>query len=431
MERLNPITKKHSITIKAVVIGILILLMLIPVSMVKSLIREREDQKESVRNEITSKWGGRQQILGPVLAIPYITGTGDKARVSYAYFLPDEYKVNGTMEPENRSRGIYEVLCYQSKMNIQGKFSYPELGKLNITSTNILWNEAFITMGIPHLQGIKNKIIFSVNGVPREIISSVVNNDLVQSGLTIKVPIDAENKSKTYSFSLDLSLNGSNGLYFVPIGKHTSIEMKSDYKTVTFIGDLLPNKRNVDKEGFAAQWDIYDYNLNYVPAWTGSNPDLGKVTLGVDLLLPVDQYQKTMRSAKYAIMFIALTFLVFFMVELLNHKQIHPVQYLLVSLALVLFYSLLLSLSEQVGFGLAYIISAFAVVALIASYSYTIFKEVKRAVVVGIFLSVLYMFLYVVLQLEDMALLLGSIGLFVILAIVMFASRKINWYREE
>lgn len=432
METTNSFLKKGSTLLKAFIVGILVLLMLIPVTMVKSLVTERQNSSESVREEITAKWGGQQQITGPILVIPYQKSKGEehKYETGYAYFLPDDYKIDGEIFPEERSRGIYEVMCYKSDMKISGNFNFPDVGQLNLNPDTVLWKDAFLLLGIPDLQGIRNKIVFNVNGQSQEVLASVSRNDIISSGLTVKMPLEPEEK-KIYKFDFNLSLNGSNGLYFTPIGKQTSVHVTSDYKPVTFIGDFLPNTRNLDGPGFDAQWDIFDYNRNYAQMWVGPNMELRSSTLGVDLLLPVDHYQKNMRSAKYAIMFIALTFMVFFIVELKSRKSIHPIQYLLVSFALVLFYSLLLAFSEHIGFDLSYLVSALAIISLITAYSWSIFKNKKETFFMGIFLTVLYSFLYVVIQLEDMALLLGSVGLFIALASVMYASRNVNWEKKE
>ncbi len=433
METTKSFFQKHSVIVKISVIAVLTLLMLIPIGMVRSLIQERESNKILVQEEISDKWGGQQRLVGPILVLPYKTRVTEGIPITkkYAYFLPDEYNVEGNIKPEERSRGVYQVLCYQSAMQLKGKFSFPDYAKLNLSTDQIDWSEAFLLVGVPALQGIKNKIDFKMNGKSIDILASVAENDLISSGLTVKMPLDPADIKETYDFDFDLTLNGTNGLYFAPIGKHTSIHMKSEYKTVTFIGDFLPNTRKIDQSGFDAQWEIFDYNRNYAQMWIGQNSSIDSSQLGVDLLLPVDQYQKTMRSAKYAIMFIALTFLVFFMVELLNKRRIHPVQYLLVSFALVLFYSLLLALAEYIGFEWSYLISALGIVSLIIAYSYSILKSKKQTFFMGIFLCVLYIFLFVILQLEDMALLLGSAGLFITLAIVMYISRKVDWYKED
>lgn len=423
--------KNHSITLKALLIAALVLLMLIPVSMVKSLVKERENNKEAVQKDIASKWGGKQQVTGPVLVLPYYKDGNEKSPISYAYFLPEEYNVTGKIEPEIRSRNIYHILCYRADMHINGIFHYPDYEKLSLDKENILWKDAFFLIGIPYLQGIKNKVIFNINGVSQEILASVTGNDLIDSGLTVKIPLDKYEEKEAFKFDFDLVLNGSDGLYFIPIGKQTDIHMESTYNLVTFDGDFLPNNRQVGQEGFDAAWNIFDYNRNYAQMWKGANYEINNSGMGVQLLLPVDEYQKNMRSAKYAILFIALTFLVFFMVELTGKKRIHPIQYALVSFALVLYYCLLLAFSEHVGFNISYLISSVAIITLITAYSHTIFRVKKQTLYMGAFLSFLYIFLYVVIQLENMALLLGSIGLFAALAIVMYVSRKIDWYKNE
>jgi len=427
----NFFSKANLFTIKAVLIAILVLLMLIPVSMVKSIIFERQGNKIVVQQELSSIWGGRQHLTGPIMVLPYNVEKDGKTRVGYAYFLPDSFDVNGEIKPHERSRSIYKVLCYESQMHVSGKFNFPNYEKLNLKPEQIRWQDAFLVIGIPYLQGIKNQIVFNFDGKPQELMASVNENDLVDSGLTVKINLDPENAKNAYNFDFNLNLNGTEGLYFTPIGKQSKIKMKSDWKSVKFIGDFLPNEKATNSDGFDAQWDIFDYNRNYPQMWIGENKILDKSVLGVDLLQPIDQYEKTMRSVKYAVIFIALTFLVFFVVELLSRKRIHPIQYLLVSFALVLFYCLLLALSEHLRFGFAYLISAIAIVLLITMYTKSIFKNLKQTCMMGLFLAGLYVFLYVILQLEDMALLLGSIGLFIALAIVMYVSRKVDWYKKD
>lgn len=421
----------NSITIKAFMVAILTLLMLIPIGMVKSLVEERKEYNERAQEDITSKWGGQQQLTGPLLVLPYLKKINGRETKEYAYFLPEEYVVNGNVKPEQRSRGIYNILCYQADLKLNGKFRFPEYQKLGIDSANILWKDAFVVIDVSYLQGIKNKIVFNVNGKPQEIFANAEKSRITASGITIKMPIDEASERVDFKFDFDLSLNGSGGLYLTPIGRQTNINLKSIYNSVKFAGDFLPNNQNLSETGFDVQWDIFDYNRNFAQMWTGNNNDLKDSTLGVELLLPVNEYQKNMRSVKYAILFIALTFVVFFIVELTSRKPIHPVQYLLASFALVLFYSLLLALSEQIGFDWAFVVSAFAIISLLTAYSYSIFRTKKQTLFMGGFLTALYVFLYFTIQESEKSLLFGSIGLFIVLAIVMYVSRKINWYKKD
>lgn len=419
-----------TIIVKIIVIAVLIVVMLLPLRMIGNLIEGREQSQQSAKEDITNKWGGSQSITGPILVVPYERGVGANQNpiINYAYFLPDDYKVDGEINMEERSRTLFNTLVYQSDLKISGKFALPDYAKLNIKPEQVKWGDAFIVLGIPYLQGIKSKINFNVNGKSLAVQPGVKTNSVIDSGVTINMPIDPS--IQTFNFDFDLALNGSEGLYFSPIGKENSIHLKSPWTTVSFNGDFLPTDRQIDAQGFEANWTVYDYNRNYVQMWTGSNDTLEKSTLGVDFRYPVDKYQMTMRSVKYAIMFIVLTFVVFFLVELLSKKRIHPVQYLLVSCALVLFYTLLLAISEHLSFGISYLISAAATTLLISIYSTTMFRNLKQAAIMGLFLVFLYVYLYIILQQENMALLFGAIGLFVALAIVMFVLRKVDWYKN-
>lgn len=432
METTKNFLKNQTLTAKIVIVVVLTLLMLIPIGMVKSLIKEREGNKQAEQTEMGSRWGGRQLLTGPVLVLPYKQDINEKnAPSNFIYCLPEEYNITGDLKPEERTRGIQKILSYQSAMHIDGKFIFPDCSEIGVDASLVLWDEAYLVMGISNLQGIKNKLVLTIDGNPQEVLADVGGNDLIKSGVRVKMPLSPEEVGKSCNFNFDLVINGTDGLHFLPIGKQTNVHLKSTWKSVAYTGDYVPTEKADIKNGIDAQWNVFDYNRTYTQVWTGKNDSFGSTKLGVDLLLPVDHYQKTMRAVKYAIMFIALTFLVFFMVELVSKRRIHPVQYLLVSFALILFYSLLLALSEHIGFDWSYLISAMAIIALITAYSHSIFKSRKQTLFMGMFLVVLYVFLYIVIQLEDMALLLGSIGLFIALAIVMFVSRKINWYKDD
>ena len=414
------------IMVKVIIVAVLVAIMLFPISMVRSLIEERENSQKNVQDEISQKIGGVQRITGPVLVLPFLNEVN---KIGYAYCLPDDFRVDGNINTEARMRTLYKSLVYQSDLDIKGSFSLPDFDQLNIKQERIQWDDAFILLGIPYLQGIKNKVVFNLNGKDFDVQPGVKGNTIINSGLTVNIPIDPS--VSKFEFGFDLVLNGSQGLYITPVGKESKIHLKSPWETVSFSGDFLPGEKTMGKDGFDAQWDVFDYNRNYVQTWIGNNDILNKSSLGVEFKYPVDQYQMTMRSVKYAIIFIMLTFVVFFLVELLSRKRIHPVQYLLVSCALILFYTLLLAISEHLSFGLSYLISAFATVALITAYSKTMFKNIKQTCMMGIFLAMLYTYLYIVLQLENMSLLFGAVGLFIALAIVMFVLRNKDWYKKK
>lgn len=227
-----------------------------------------------------------------------------------------------------------------------------------------------------------------------------------------------------------MNINGSEIFMVNPLGRTTSVEMNSTWKDPSFIGNFLPANRNISNEGFEAQWTITHLNRNFPQQWSGSKHSIDNSAFGVSLLMPVDHYQKATRSVKYAILFIALNFIVFLFIEIKNKKRIHPVQYSLVALALLLFYTLLTSLGEQIGFNQAFALSAASVTGLISWYAHQILKNVKATAWIAALQAGLYIFLFTILQLQDYALLMGSIGLFIILGLIMRASQQIKWYNE-
>jgi inner membrane protein len=212
------------------------------------------------------------------------------------------------------------------------------------------------------------------------------------------------------------------------VGKETTVKLSSTWPDPSFVGNFLPAHHETSQEGFDASWKILHLNRNYPQKWTGSNNQVEASTFGVKLLVPVDEYQKNMRTAKYAFMFIGLTFLSFFMIELLNKKLIHPIQYLLIGFSLLVFYTLLLSFSEQMVFKYAYMISSVATIGLITSYTRGVLKDTLQTGIILLILVLLYAYLYIVLQLQDLALMIGSIGLFIILSLVMYLTRKVDWF---
>jgi inner membrane protein len=208
----------------------------------------------------------------------------------------------------------------------------------------------------------------------------------------------------------------------------TDVNLASEWPNPSFNGAFLPDKRTVTVNGFKANWNVLHLNRNFPQIWTGNQHAISNSSFGIDLLLPVDNYQKSYRSIRYAILFIGFTYLVFFFIEVLNKIFIHPIQYILVGVALIVFYTLLLSISEHINYNFAFIISALATLLLIAGYVRAILKSGKLTMLISGILAVLYTFIFVIIQLQDYALLIGSIGLFIILGLVMYFSRKIDWY---
>ena len=424
---------RNSITVKLFSIGIIILLLLIPAFMIESVIRDRQYTSESTVNEVGSKWGLEQTITGPVITVPYTTVVKDEKNNSitvtqYAHFLPEKLNVKGTASTENRHRGIYEVVVYKSKLNFSGSFLLPKMEELNIDSRNILWNDAYVEIGISDMKGINENIELKLNDAKYLMNPGISSADIVASGVSTKIKLTDSSRQFTYNF--DLNLNGSRMLYFVPLGKENNIELTSAYPTPSFDGSFIPDTREVSDKGFNAKWKVLHLNRNYPQQWTSNKFNVTSSAFGVNFLVAVDHYLKATRAAKYAILIIALTFMGFFFVEIINKTRIHPFQYILVGLAICIFYALLLAFSEHIGFNYAYILSSILVLGAIAYYSKYMFANTRTTLLLSSVLVIIYGFIYVIIQLEDYALLMGSIGLFIVLLVTMHLSRKIKFYND-
>ncbi len=425
---------KNSVTLKLITITILMLLLLIPTSMIQSVIYEREQLNAETIKEVSSKWAESQQINGPVLTIPliYEYGKDDKkyTTTKYLNILPENLKISGRIDPEKLRRGIYQVVVYKSDISIAGDFTMNhQIDRTNLKE--IKYNQSFLTIGISDLRGIKNQIALKWGDKTLKVEPGSKIPNIINSGITVSLPDLAESIDKSIDFNFLLDLQGSRTLSFVPIGSTTKVDINSTWESPSFNGNFLPDNREVTNSGFKADWKILQLNRNFPQSWVGNDlkVDFNQAAFGVDLILPLDDYQKSMRSAKYAVMTIALTFLIFFLVEVLNKRKIHPFQYALVGLALCLFYVLLVSISEHSNFNFAYGISTLGVVTMITLYSLSVFKVRKLTYVLITVLSAIYGFLFVTLQLEDYALLMGSIGLTLILGATMYFTRNINWYK--
>jgi inner membrane protein len=422
---------RNRTVIKGFLIGILILIMLIPAAFTQELVRERQQRQQEVVSEVSSKWAGAQTIAGPLLVVPYKFYEKDKDGKVFEYrrniyLLPEQLAIHGKIDPEVRHRSLYDVTLYRSTISLEGAFGSLPLEKLRIAPESTLWNEAHLLLGLNDARGLEEEVKLNLNDQPLTLEAGLPENTALQQGLSTPLSLDS---TKPSHFNLTIKLKGSERLFFTPVGKTTEVTLSSSWKDPAFDGQYLPtNTADVSDSGFNAKWKILQVSRNYPQYWIDGNYDLEKSSFGVKLIQPADGYAKTERSVKYALLFIALTFTVFFFMEILQKRQIHPLQYLLVGFALCIFYTLLLSISEYTGFNPAYFIAASATVCLIGLYVWSIFRKGQIALGFALALGVLYSYIFILIQLQDYALLFGSIGLFVILAILMFCSRKIDWY---
>jgi len=427
---------RNSVMLKLITITILMLLLLIPSSMIQDVIQERQNLQQEAITDVSSKWANSQELNGPILTIPllYEFEKDDKLveKTVYQYLLPELLNIEGTLQPQKLRRGIYEVVVYDSEIKVDGTFNL-EIDFDENNLKEIQYEKAFLTIGFSDLRGIGNNIDFKWANENLQIESGSKITDLISSGITVYPKAIKSQLDTSIDFNFSVALQGSQDLTFVPVGGTTQVNLQSEWPSPSFKGNFLPKNRELDEAGFNANWNVLELNRNYPQSWSGRSmkEKLDASAFGVNLFNEIDDYKKSQRSAKYSVMTIALTFLVFFLVEVINKKRIHPFQYILVGLALCLFYILLVSISEHSNFDLAYAISSFGIVGMISFYALYIIKARKLVMILVLTLIGIYGFVYVTLQLADYSLLIGSIGLLIILGLTMFFTRKIDWYNFQ
>jgi inner membrane protein len=418
--------------LRIVIVGFLTLLLQIPMFMIQNLVTERQMVRQQAVVDITSKWGQAQTVIGPRLVIPYIkrvkVGETVRADVHNAAFLPEELNITSQMDSEVRYRGIFEVPVYKSKVELKGKFTKPDFSSWGVQAEDILWDRAEINVAIADAKAIQNQVAMTWNN--RQIAFAPGSGKLGGNRSGIHVTLAGQMAGNVYNFNIPLVLNGSETLNFAPFGKLTIADITSNWKNPSFQGSWLPNRREITNQGFSARWEVPSLVRNYAQQWNTEAP-VGDDTIqqslfGVNLISPVDNYSMSDRSLKYNFLFVLLTFAALWLFELTAQIRVHPLQYLLVGVAMCLFYVLQLAISEHLGFHWAYAIASFGVVALITLYSMGVLGLKRRGGIIGIMQVALYSYLYVVLANQDYALLIGSLGLFVFLAIVMALTRRLN-----
>lgn len=417
--------------IKAVITAVLILAMLIPTAFITRLVEERKERQKEVVAEVSSKWATAQTISTPYLFIPYndvVVNDSNKTTTlrKHIIVLADKLSVTNDLKTEQRSRSIYNVLLYRSAIKMNGNFKIT-LPK-DINPANLFLSEAKVCVGISDFKGIEEKLTITVGDTAFDLQPGLPVNSIDDAGLSVPITLTEEVFTKPLNFSIGMKIKGSEQLHFIPLSANSDFTIRSDWHSPSFDGNSLPQEHTVSDSGFTAKWSFNQANLPFPTVIKKSEIKANSISFGVSLVQAADQYSKTMRSVKYAILFIGLTFGLFFILELSQRKQVHPVQYILIGIALVIFYTLLLSIGEFTGFNIAYLLASVATITLVGLYTKSLFDSIKTSLLLTAFLSLLYGFIYVLIQLEDTALLAGSIGLFVLLATAMYYSRRINWY---
>lgn len=430
----------QTITARMLMVGLLALFLLIPLEFVKSLIFERSVRQKETVSEISQKWGDSVLVYGPVLKVPYRmpveeqqVDPGSKKVIivtrteqRFAYFFPDRLDNVTAAKTSKRSRGNYESTVFTAEMRFSGRFNKPVI--TDSTKGTFEWEKAKLLVRTTDLKGIRNeqKITF---GNKSYTLSPVFDEDSKRAVGELEtgyLGTDFASAAQT-DFRYDVAYNGSGQIRFVPVGKVTSVKMTSDWKTPGFQGHFIPAAHTSDANGFTADWKVLPVSRPFAQQYFGQFPNLEDFAFGVDFVVPVDEYLQNERASKYGFLMIALTFLAFFLISTVNRISIHIFQYAMIGVALLMFYTLLISITEHSSFGFAYGIASCAVIALISLYSISILKDRRFPLLIAAALTTVYGFIYIIIQMEDYALLVGSIGLFVILAAVMYFSRKIEW----
>jgi inner membrane protein len=409
---------------KLIGIGIITVLCYIASLMVLGLVQERQQRHDTVAEEISATWGAAQTITGPILVFTIPPATAkDVARTRYV--LPNTLKIESTLAPEVRSRGIYDTIVYTEKVRMSGTFRTSDAeGALPLRATPLL------AVGLSDTRSIEKQVTLTWNGDVQPFAPGSGTTLLEGAGIHAQVPYLST--VSEYPFSFEFEIQGARSALFVPVGKETEVVASSTFGTPEFTGAFLPQERTVTKDGFTASWKVSSFGRTYPQTWEGGSvvslTDFTNSAFGINFYPGVDLYTQLERSVKYAIIFIVVTFTVFFLFETLSAVRVHPIQYLLVGAALALFYLLLVSFAEHVGFVRAYALATTLITVLVSGYSASVLKQRGRALLIAVQLLVLYAYLYFVLKLEDYALLFGSVLLFVLLAGVMFLTRRIDWF---
>ncbi|BCY29397.1 cell envelope integrity protein CreD [Flavobacterium okayamense] len=431
-------------TAKMMMVGILTLVLLIPLTIVQDLIKERSERKNEATIKVTNSWGDNINLMGPILKVPYKIysqteeideKTKEKTIKKYsytqnAYFFPFELNHTTKVDKVDKLKlGLYKPIVFKANVGVNGNFKELNFEKLGIKPENVLWDKATIQIRTSNLKSIKSDLFIKLNGDKYTLETngeSKGNFDVLE---TKNFNLDS---ITNLDFNFDIQYNGSNSIEFIPIGKTTKTSIDANWNSPSFIGSYAPldTTKNITNKSFHADWKLIHVNRPFAQQYSEKIPNLNEYSYGAKLIETVDQYQQNERASKYGFLVIGLTFLIFFLIQTISKINIHIFQYTMIGLALIMFYTLLISITEHSSFMIAYSIAASSVIVMLLLYSISVLKNKKFPLFITAALTLLYSFIYVIIQLEDYALLVGSIGLFLILAAVMYFSRKIDWSKN-
>ncbi|MBW5392922.1 cell envelope integrity protein CreD [Brachyspira pilosicoli] len=453
IKNINEVTK--TLGFKIIIIVVLGLLLLIPMTFINSVVKDRIRYQNEAISSIIEPVGDSANVQGVVIAIPYLEKfiDSDTKEIGYTrkyiFYMPNEYNVTGDVEVTSLSRGIFKAPIFNSKLNITGRFDKynAEIYNLDENNTIILYDEAMIILGIGNKKNLMKLPNILINqNEELKYYEKNINIDLNMFNNKFLYTISRDSILNGFDFNITMDIQGGNSLIITPLASENTFKISSKWKDPSFTGGFLPTKREVNNNGFNAEWNIASFNTSFTKYWTSdensnrfnnidnnqyytSNQESNNVL--ISFLLLNDNYQKTSRSVKYAILFIFIPFFVLFLCEVLSKKRIHPVQYILIGIANAIFYLLLLAISEHINFNISYFLSALMVTALTSIYIGYIIKSPRYTISMAIVESLIYIFLFGILQLTDYALLMGTLGLFAVIALAMYFTRNVDWYGEN
>ncbi len=426
----------QSATAKVLGIGVLALLMTIPLLKVSGLVTERLAMRTQAIAQIAQGWGGAQVLGGPVLVIPTRRlvapeGQAPQWRAGSETVLADTLHVDTTLATSTRQYGIYSAPVFVATTKLQAAFRAADLAQFR-TASDAAWQggKAELRLPVADLRGMQQVDELTVNGKPVRFESSA---ERFGSWPVVVVPIDLDALgNQSIDVAITLKLAGTESMQLLPLARSTDVTMRAPWRDPGFTGAALPLERDIGPDGFSAHWHLLDLNRSYGQHWDerdeGVARALSSSDFGVQLYQPVDVYQRNVRAGKYGLLFIAMTFVVFFLFEVLKRLRVHPVQYLLVGMALATFYVVLLALSEQIGFGPAYAVAAAAVALIVGGYAAAVLRARRTGGLLGGVVALTYVMLYGLIAAEQYALLVGALVLLVTVALLMYLTRRIDWY---
>jgi len=452
-------------TFKILLLFVLVLLLLIPLAMIRGVIRERSQTADSAEADIMEAWGSQMLEAGPFIIIPGIrtdevrTKTdrdGEKIELVKQPFtlvvMPQKLNIKTDFKTTIRKRGIFSVPLFSSELSLSGMFD-PAMAISSLSpNEKISPEQAELIISLSSQKGIRkidralwnDRDLFfqpgnqNINIIRKSIPSRDKYTSISSSGSGIHAVLPDFTNVKT-NFDIMIAIQGGQLVRFMPLGQDTHVEISADWASPSFQGAFLPGSSNITDTNFNAFWDINYLSRDIPLFWkiagsASSAPesrDYADSMFGVNFFRAIDTYSLNTRAVKYAILFLIVPFLTLFLLEVFVRTRIHPVPYLLSGIGNVIFYLLLLSLSEQMPFLLAYSLAALSVTAMMTLYSRSLLSSWNKCWYMGLVMLTSYILLYAVLNAESYALLIGSIGSFVIVGLVMFLTRKLNWYGSD